>query len=216
LNIAYPTNGTQKMFEIDRKQSIKLYDKKIGDQFDGGVIGPEFEGAIVEITGGDDNQGFPMVKDHLTKNRLRLLLSKGDVGYRCRRKGTRKRKSVRGSIVSEETCVLNLIIIQAGEKEIDGLTNVVCDVTHLPRRVDKLRKLFNVPKTEENVSKYIMNMLRAECGGDIKKVPQIRSNEKILKRKKEKIQEGARIRAERRKILEEERAAYLKKYFNKA
>ncbi|KAG5859682.1 ribosomal protein S6e [Encephalitozoon hellem] len=215
LNIAYPTNGTQKMFEIDRRYETRLYDKKIGDQFDGGILGEEFEGTIMEITGGDDYQGFPMVDGHLTKKRVRPLLSKGDAGYRCRRKGVRRRKSVRGSIVSEEICVLNLIILRPGEKDIDGLTNVVNDVSHLPRKESKLRKMFAVPDEEKNVVGYIRNIFKAECE-DPKKIPKIRHNGKRIKKEQERKESIKKIKLERKRILEEERKAYLEKYFNKA
>lgn len=203
------------MFEIERKVESRLYDKKIGDQFDGGILGEEFEGTIMEITGGDDYQGFPMVGGHLTKKRVRPLLSKGDTGYRCRRKGERRRKSVRGSIVSEQTCVLSLIILRAGEKEIDGLTNVVNDVSHLPRKEKKLRKMFGIPAEEENVVGYIRNIFKSECE-DPKKIPKIRCNGKKIRKEKERREEARKIRGERRRILEEERKAYLEKYFNKA
>lgn len=202
------------MFEIDRKAEGRLYDKKIGDQFDGGIIGEEFEGCILEITGGDDYQGFPMVKDYLTKKRVRPLLSKGDIGYRCRRKGVRRRKSVRGSIVSEETCVLSMIIIRQGEKEIDGLTNVVNSVSHLPRTTKKLKAMFNVPEGE-NVVRYIRNKLRAECE-DPKMLPKIRHDGKKILREAARRKEEKEKKEARKKILEEEREAYIGKYFNKA
>lgn len=203
------------MFEVDRRVETKLYDKMIGDQFDGGILGADFEGTIMEITGGDDHQGFPMVKGYLTKKRVRPLLSKGDAGYRCRRKGVRCRKSVRGSIVSEETSVLNLIILRSGEKEIDGLTTVVNDVSHLPRTDKKLRKMFDVPESETNPVRYIRKILKAECE-DPKKAPKIKHNGKRMKKEQERKESEMKIRAERKRILEEERKAYLEKYFNKA
>ena len=60
------------------------------------------------ILGGNDKQGFPMKQGVLTPQRVRLLLSKGQSCYRERRDGERKRKSVRGCIVS---LVLDLDII---------------------------------------------------------------------------------------------------------
>lgn len=201
------------MFEIEKKDESRLYDKKIGDQFDGGILGEEFSGCVVEITGGDDYQGFPMVRDYLTKKRVRPLLSKGDVGYRCRRKGVRRRKSVRGAIVSEETCVLSLIIIQPGQKEIEGLTNVVNAVSHLPRTDRKLRAMFGVP-AGENVIRYIRKKLQAECG-EGEKVPKINHNGKMILRERARREEAKRMQEARRKALNEEREAYLRKYFNK-
>merc|ERR1719216_214991 len=72
----------------------------------------------MRITGGNDKQGFPMKQGVLTNQRVRLLLSKGHSCYRPRRKGERKRKSVRGCIVDGNMSVLHLTILKKGEKEI--------------------------------------------------------------------------------------------------
>jgi small subunit ribosomal protein S6e len=66
--------------------------------------------------GGQDKQGFPMKQGVLTNDRVRLLMSPGDKGFRGygRRRGERRRKSVRGCIVSQETSVLNLLIVKQG------------------------------------------------------------------------------------------------------
>merc|ERR1719363_14930 len=77
----------------------------------------------MRITGGNDKQGFPMKQGVLTNQRVRLLLSKGHSCYRPRRKGERKRKSVRGCIVSSDLSVLNLVIVKKGDNDIPGLTD---------------------------------------------------------------------------------------------
>ena len=48
--------------------------------------------------------------------RVRLLLKKGHSCYRPRRKGERKRKSVRGCIVDGNLSVLCLTVAKKGEK----------------------------------------------------------------------------------------------------
>lgn len=50
----------------------------------------------------------------LTNGRVRLLLGKGQSCYRQRRKGERKRKSVRGCIVDANLSALSLIIVKKG------------------------------------------------------------------------------------------------------
>lgn len=52
----------------------------------------------------------------LTNNRVRLLFDKNMKTYRPRRKGERKRKSVRGCIVDSNLSVLNLVIVKKGEQ----------------------------------------------------------------------------------------------------
>lgn len=67
--------------------------------------------------GGQDKQGFPMKQGVLVPGRVRLLMKPGDSCFRGygRRKGERRRKSVRGCIVSPDLSVLNLMIVKQGE-----------------------------------------------------------------------------------------------------
>ncbi len=76
----------------------------------------EFKGYVFKIMGGQDKQGFPMRQGVLTPLRVRLLMAPGDPCFagHGRRKGERRRKSVRGCIVSQDLSVLNLIIVKKG------------------------------------------------------------------------------------------------------
>ena len=56
----------------------------------------------------------------LSNGRVKLLLKKGHSCYRPRRKGERRRRSVRGCIVDSNLSVLNLVIVKKGEKDIPG------------------------------------------------------------------------------------------------
>jgi small subunit ribosomal protein S6e len=47
-------------------------------------------------------------------------MSKGGKGYRPRRTGERKRKSIRGCIVGQDIRVLALSIVKKGDAELDG------------------------------------------------------------------------------------------------
>ena len=77
----------------------------------------EFNGYIFKIMGGQDKQGFPMKQGVLVPGRVRLLMKPGDSCFRGfgRRNGERRRKSVRGCIVSPDLSVLNLMIVKQGE-----------------------------------------------------------------------------------------------------
>lgn len=212
LNIASPVNGTQKMYEIDHKSELKLYGRKIGDQINGELIDSKFNGYVFEITGGDDRQGFPMSKKYLTPNRVRPLLKKGDTGYRCRRRGVRKRKSVRGAIVSEEINVLSLIIIKVGNQDLDGVTNIIKPRTHLPKREEKLIKMFNVPENED-VKKFVANCFK-QMGEGIEnfKIPKIKPTSHIHLAKKEKIEKSKAAHEEKKLRNQREREEYFRKY----
>ena len=71
---------------------------------------------MFKIMGGQDKQGFPMKQGVLVPGRVQLLMKPGDSCFRGfgRRKGERRRKSVRGCIVSQDLSVLNLMIVKAG------------------------------------------------------------------------------------------------------
>jgi small subunit ribosomal protein S6e len=50
----------------------------------------------------------------MSNGRVRLLLKPGAKGYRARRVGERKRKSVRGCIVGPDIAMLSCIVVKKG------------------------------------------------------------------------------------------------------
>ena len=97
---------------------------------------------VCSITGGNDKQGFPMKQGILKQKRVKLLLSEGASCYRARKKGERKRRSVRGCIVGPDLSILNLTIVKVGDKEIAGLTDEasVRPLRLGPKRASRIRK----------------------------------------------------------------------------
>merc|ERR1719314_48074 len=104
----------------------------------------------------------------LLNHRTRLLFKKGMSCYRERRKGCRKRKSVRGCIVGPDLAVLSLVIIKKGAEEIAGLTDDNKPRRLGPKRASNIRKLFNLEK-KDDVRQYVV---RREAGKK-KKAPRI-------------------------------------------
>jgi len=90
----------------------------------------------------------------LFTGRVRLLMSPGDSCFRgnTRRMGERRRKSVRGCIVSPDIAVLNLVILKQGETPIPGLTDREIPRIRGPKRASKIRKLFKLTKEEDVVA----------------------------------------------------------------
>ncbi|KAI4291172.1 small subunit ribosomal protein S6e [Pancytospora philotis] len=148
--VYYPANGTNKTVEVSLKDEQKIYGKNLGDQFDGELIGADFKGCVMELRGGNDYQGVCMAPNKQTVKRIRVLLSKGDVGYRARQSHIRKRKTVRGSTVSNCIQVISVVVVRVPEGTvIEGLTDVEVDKTHAPKKASKLRALFNIPEGED-------------------------------------------------------------------
>merc|ERR1711937_115495 len=152
LNIACPATGCQKVIEVEDEKKLRMFwDKRISQEVDGEVLGPEFNGYIFKITGGNDKQGFPMMQGVLLSTRTRLLLKKGSKCYRPRKAGERKRKSVRGCIVSHDLSVLNLSIVKKGDADVEGLTDEKSAKPRRlgPKRANKIKKMFNLGKNDD-------------------------------------------------------------------
>jgi small subunit ribosomal protein S6e len=81
-------------------------------------------------------------------NRIKLLLAPGTSGYRAKRKGERKRRSVRGCIVGPDIKTLSLTLVKKGEKEIPGLTDETKSRRLGPKRATGIRKLYGIEKIE--------------------------------------------------------------------
>jgi len=174
LNIAYPATGSQKVIEVDDDNKLRpFFDKRMSHEVAGEALGEEFKGYIFKITGGNDKQGFPMKQGVLTAQRVRLLLADGHSCYRPRRRGERKRKSVRGCIVSADLSVLNLVVVKKGEQEIEGLTDVSKPRRLGPKRASRIRKLFNLSKKDDVRPYAIRRTVTHKNGKTYTKAPKI-------------------------------------------
>lgn len=107
--ISDPETGKSNVVELEEARAVPLIGRKIGDVLDGAVVG--LAGHKVLITGGTDSSGFPMRPDLHGGVKARVLLS-GGVGYRAKEKGVRRRKTVRGNTITEETAQINMKIIE--------------------------------------------------------------------------------------------------------
>lgn len=150
-------------------------DKRLAAEIPGDQLGEEFKGYIFKLTGGNDKQGFPMKQGVLVPHRVRLLLSKGQSCFKPRRDGERKRKSVRGCIVSHDISVVSLVVLKKGDQEIPGVTDVTVPKRLGPKRASKIRRLFNLSK-EDNVFRYVFRRTipaKVEGGKIRSKAPKI-------------------------------------------
>jgi len=201
FNVAYPVTGCQKLIEIDDERKLRaFYDKRIAHEVEGDVLGDDFKGYIFKISGGNDKQGFCMKQGVLTSQRVRLLLAEGHSCYRARRDGERKRKSVRGCIVSSDMSVINLVVVKRGAQDIPGLTDVQKPRRLGPKRASRIRKLFNLEK-DDDVRKFVVRRQIVKDGKKpYTKAPKI---QRLIT--PQRLQHKRQIRAEKRSRYEKSR-----------
>ncbi len=113
-----PKSGKSYQKELSKEEEAVLYGKKIGDKVYGEAIG--LEGYELEITGGTDKDGFPMIKSLEGTRRARLLLS-GPPGFHPKEKGERRRKTVRGNTIAEDIAQVNMKVIKHGAKALEEI-----------------------------------------------------------------------------------------------
>jgi len=145
----------------------------MGQEVDGDALGDEFKGYVFKITGGNDKDGFAMKQGVLVQGRVRLLMKEGHSCYRPRRRGERKRKSVRGCIVGPDLSVIALAIVKTGESQIAGLTDNKLPKRLGPKRATKIRKLFALTK-DDDVRRFVIRRKIEKEGKPIRyKAPRI-------------------------------------------
>lgn len=98
-----------KAFQINIDQNkINLLGLKLGDIFTININGINFK---LKITGGSDNTGFAMRADVLGAAKRKIFLA-GPPGYKPSEDGERRRKIVRGNMISNEIVQINSMIIR--------------------------------------------------------------------------------------------------------
>jgi len=113
-----PKTGTSFQREVPKERESVFYGKKIGDIFDGGIVG--LDGYKLQITGGSTRDGVPMRADVPGQKRVTAVLA-NPPGVRGLRKGQKLKKSVAGNTVSLETTQLNAVIKEPGSKTLSEL-----------------------------------------------------------------------------------------------
>ncbi len=121
LIVSDEETGKSSVYELKDPQSRALVGLKIGDEIDASVLG--IKGRI-KITGGSDRAGFPMRSDVMGGVKRYVLLTKG-VGFKPKNKGERRRKLVRGNIITEDIYQVNAVLVKEKGKEVAKDTTTV-------------------------------------------------------------------------------------------
>jgi len=113
-----PESGHTYQIEVDGQDANRFIGLELGDEVDGGAVG--LEGYTLELTGGSDTAGRPMrpdVRGVATKS----IMSDGGVGFEPTTDGERKRITIRGREVSDETRQINATIVGRGSDSVEEL-----------------------------------------------------------------------------------------------
>ena len=180
--IGEPDTRKTYQLEIDQSKAIGLIGKKIGEEFNGEIIG--LPGYTLKITGGTDKDGFPMHPSVNGTGRRKILLS-GPPCFHPKLEGQRKRKMVHGNMISEDIVQINVKVIKKGEKPLEEL---------LPTKPKK------EAKKEEKVEEK-----KKEVKPEEEKKPEAKPQEE----EKEKSEEKEKVEPEKKKAegkLKEEKS----------
>lgn len=111
-------DGTTHSIELDDTQEQALSGLTLGETFNGSAVG--LDGYTFELTGGSDEDGFPMKRQLQGTGRKRVLVE-GGTGVNGLEEGERQRKSIRGNTVADDIAQLNCSVVEAGDEDIDTL-----------------------------------------------------------------------------------------------
>jgi small subunit ribosomal protein S6e len=107
--VSDPETGTSKIVELQDARAAPLIGKRIGETMDGAIA--DLTGHKLQITGGSDKDGFPMRPSVHGGVRRRIVLS-GGVGFNPTTEGMRRRKTVRGNVITDEIVQINMKITE--------------------------------------------------------------------------------------------------------
>ncbi|TFG12165.1 30S ribosomal protein S6e [Candidatus Thorarchaeota archaeon] len=118
LVISDPETATAVQYELDDAKTNSLIGKKVGEVVEGDVIG--LPGYKLKITGGSDSSGFPIRPDMHGRGKRRILV-RGPPGFRPKREGIARRKTVRGSELGNEISQVNMRVEEKGSTPLEEL-----------------------------------------------------------------------------------------------
>jgi small subunit ribosomal protein S6e len=107
--VSDPEAGTSKVVELEEARAVPFIGRRLGETLDGSVV--DLPAHTVQILGGSDKDGVPMRGNVHGGVRRRVVLS-GGAGFKSKNKGERKRKTVRGNIITDEIAQINMKIVE--------------------------------------------------------------------------------------------------------
>jgi len=115
--VSDPQAGTSKVVEIEEARAAPFIGRRLGEIIDGSAV--DLPAHTVQILGGSDKDGVPMLGNVHGGVRRRVVLS-GGAGFKAKKKGERKRKTVRGNIITDEIVQINMKIVERPAKSAEA------------------------------------------------------------------------------------------------
>ncbi len=137
VNDTTPSSGGKSFaMDITGANYNHFLGKKIGDSVDGIFVGEgdkSLSGYKLEITGGSDLTGRPMRPD-LDGSGVKSVLITAGVGYKGKKyvnknskeyrykyDGLRRRRNLRGNVISQDTRQINLKVVESGNRSLAAI-----------------------------------------------------------------------------------------------
>ena len=111
--VSDPEVGKSKVVELEGTRAVPLIGRRLGEVIEGTVMG--MSGQKLQITGGSDKDGFPMRLNIHGGVRVNVILTES-VGFHPDREGERRRKTVRGNVITEEIVQVNMKVVEKPRK----------------------------------------------------------------------------------------------------
>jgi small subunit ribosomal protein S6e len=117
--VSDPEAGTSKVVELEEARAVPFIGRKIGEAVDGAVV--DLPAHKLQIMGGSDKDGVPIRPSVHGGVRRNVVLS-GGTGFNPHNKGERRRKTVRGNVITDEIVQINTKIIEQPKKPVETKT----------------------------------------------------------------------------------------------
>ena len=117
--VSDPQAGTSKVVELEEARAAPFIGRRLGETLDGSAV--DLPAHTVQILGGSDKDGVPMRGNVHGGVRRRVVLS-GGAGFSPKNSGERKRKTVRGNVITDEIVQINMKIVERPAKPTEAKT----------------------------------------------------------------------------------------------
>ena len=107
--VSDPEAGTSKVVELEEARAAPFIGRRVGETIDGSVV--DLPAHKVRVMGGSDKDGVPM-RGNVHGGVRRSVVLSGGVGFSPKNKGERKRKTVRGNVITDEIVQVNMKIVE--------------------------------------------------------------------------------------------------------